>query len=154
MISQTSFGSPQVDPNSLRAIEQISHVINDIEQRLQIVRVALAQSVPSLPFGPTSPLVGLNAQNPWALVQNTGSFPGTPINPLAIQQLQQLQHLQQLMALSPLASGLYTGVPSSVPMGIPTGFPSGFPGLGVASPFGTPFGATTGFGVPTNPFRF
>lgn len=147
MISQTSFGSPQVDPNSLRAIEQISHVINDIEQRLQIVRVALAQSVPSLPFGPTSPLVGLNAQSPWALVQNTGSFPGTPINPLAIQQL---QHLQQLMALGPLASGLYTGLPSSVPMGIPTGFP----GLGVASPFGTPFGATTGFGVPTNPFRF
>lgn len=147
MISPTSFGSPQVDPNSLRAIEQISHVINDIEQRLQIVRVALAQSVPSMPFG-TNPLASLGTTTPWGHLSPTLS--GSPVNPLALQQLQHLQQIQQLMALNPLVGSPYSGVPSSLPFGssFGAGFPTTFPGVG------SPFGTATPFGASPTPFRF
>lgn len=154
MIPTSSLGSASVDPNALRAIEQISHVINDIEQRLQIVRVALAQSVPATGlgqvgatlgqtptpfgqpftgFGATNPLFAPGLQNPWALLQSAAS------NPVV---------LQQLLAMSQHTGSFY-GLPAGVPMGAPFGVPTGFGAPGVIAPFGNP-----GFLAPTTPFRF
>lgn len=137
MIPTSSLGSAPIDPTAFRAIEQISHVINDIEQRLQIVRVALAQSVPTVPgapFGVSSPF-GVNVPNPWSLLQNPS------LNPLA---------MQQLMAISQLTSPLGYGVPSGLPVTTPFGLNTGFGTPGVSAPFGV----HPGFLAPTTPFRF
>lgn len=166
MIPTSSLGSTPVDPTTLRAIEQISHVINDIEQRLQIVRVALAQSVPasgfSQPNTPVNPFAAFGqlgqlgqAGSPFGQTSpafgQTNPFVGAGLqNPWAL--LQSLASnpvvLQQLMALSQQMGSLY-GVPSGVPA-TPFGIPTGFGNPGVIAPFG----ANPGFLAQTTPFRF
>lgn len=68
MIPQPSLGSASFDPNTLRALEQLTNVITDVEQRLQVVRLTLAQSFPGvLPRGvtPSTPGLGISPVNPY-----------------------------------------------------------------------------------------
>lgn len=83
MISPTGYPTSNLDPNMTRAIEELAHVINDVDQRMQLVKLGLVQSFPHLAasFGVNRP----NFLTPTSLGQMPGSpivlapfFPGNP----------------------------------------------------------------------------
>lgn len=61
---------PNADPTNARAVEALYSLLNDVEQRLQIVKASLIQTVPggAVPQTPTAPwsqaqLLGLGQPN-------------------------------------------------------------------------------------------
>jgi hypothetical protein len=126
MFPTQSYGTTSIDPNTRHAIEQIASVINDVEQRLQLAKLTLAQTVNST----LSPF-------------NTMGVPGVP----------QLPTLGFPNVGFPSGYPTAFASPWATPYGVPYyGAPLGFP---TASNPGViaPFGITPGM-APTLPFRF
>lgn len=135
------------DPNTQRAIEELAFVLNDVEQRLHLIRMNIAQAMP------TPGWHGFGAQFP----QAPGLFPvpsafGFGANVPSIQTL--LANpvlLHQFLAAN--VAKLHTG-------GIPAAAYGAIPSFGGISPFGSPVGVSAPFGIqspfqaPFAPFRF
>jgi hypothetical protein len=148
--SQNLSGMP-LDPNTQRAIEELALVINDVEQRLQLIRMGIAQAVPAWPsFGaghptfPQTPSLFTPGGFGIAGLSGIGGVPNLQAilsNPVLLQQL-----------LAANVAKLHAGVP-------PTAY-GGVPSFGGVSPFGSPVGVNAPFGfqspfqAPFTPFRF
>lgn len=135
MLPSTNLGTMPLDPNTQRAIEELALVINDVEQRLQLIRMSIAQAAPN-----SWPSFGHGSFPPtgsfgFGLGGNVPSVHGLLSNPAILQQL-----------LAANVAKLHTG-------GIP-------PTFGGVSPFGGPLGVNAPFGfqspfqAPFTPFRF
>ena len=130
MFLQTSNGANTIDPNMARAIEELAHAVNEVEQRIQYVKLGLIQSFPHL---------ALNApRNPFTVGVPTG-LPANlvPTNLLPTNLLSaNLSPASQLL-LSALTSGSPWGLtPQATPFGyiLPQGNVNG---QVVTTPFGT-----------------
>lgn len=163
--------SPTIDPNALRAIEQFSTVLNEVEQRLQLVRATLTQTFPQQVsasslggapvvggtpgvFGPPpfmGPFAGLTPSGATGPSQTIPPFlpPELLQNPLALQQF--LFTLGASLGAQPVLGGGSFGASGGVPphtpgFGVPPGV-FGTPGVGVHS------GIAPGFQAPFAHFR-
>lgn len=70
MITQNGFTTTNLDPNMSRAIEELAHVINEVEQRVQLVKLGLVQGFPHL----AAPLLARSAITP-----GLGTLPNVPL---------------------------------------------------------------------------
>lgn len=127
MLNYNSLGSApnSIDPNSQRALETLFTLISDVEQRLQIVKASISQTLPT--FGNVnlnSPhTLGLPTTNPTTLLGHVGApatWPAIVATPFG-----------NVSVLVPLPT-----TPTTTPFG----------NAGFATPFGTPF--ATPFGTP------
>lgn len=109
MITQNGFTTTNLDPNMSRAIEELAHVINEVEQRVQLVKLGLVQGFPHL----AAPLLARSALTP-----GLGTLPNLPLG------------------LSPyvgLGQPSWTPTPGIAPAGYALGSIFGAPG--VTTPF-------------------
>lgn len=83
MFQTTGFGTqPQYDPNVSRAIEEIARVINEVEQRVQLVKLGLIQNFPhlALPLGmQRGPLGAFGSP----FLGSAPSWSGVPVSPFS-----------------------------------------------------------------------
>lgn len=70
MITQNGFTTTNLDPNMSRAIEELAHVISEVEQRVQLVKLGLVQGFPHL----AAPLLARSALTP-----GLGTLPNLPL---------------------------------------------------------------------------
>lgn len=144
MFPSQNLSAMPLDPNTQRAIEELALVINDVEQRLQLIRMGLAQAVPTWP--------GIGAgHTPFPVTPNLfapggfgmGGLPGIGGTPSLQALLQNPLLLQQILAAN--VAKLHTG-------GIPPATYGHVPPFGGVSPFGGPLGVNAPFGFQS-PFQ-
>lgn len=131
MFTSPSHGTMPLDPTTQRAIEQLAFVLNDVEQRLQHIRMGIAHATPSWPntfgqgpatFAPTSTPFGVG-------VPTLGPILSNPV-------------LAQHLLTAQLANLHATGGVPTLPFGAsPVGAMGVNAPFGFQAPFPTPFTA-------------
>ncbi|GEM_PF-5604641 len=124
--------SPIQDPNALAAIQQLATAVNEVEQRIQLLKYTIGQSVPQLVGSPFSSMGGMQGLNPYTQFQGLGSQ-GIGAQPFG--------HQGMMGQTNPLLLALYAQQLQGLQNpGFGTGFGgvTPFSGLGVNAPFGTP----------------
>ena len=150
MLAPPNLGTP-LDPNTQRALEELAFVINDVEQRLQLIRMGLAQNAPAWPgsFAQGIPQIPqASFQGPFPSVGNgVGNLQTLLSNPLLLQQLLATQgRVPPVMGIPNVPFG---GSPFQATAPFQGGSPFGSP-VGVSAPFGI----TSPFQAPFTPFRY
>lgn len=129
MFSQTNGNPTTIDPNTARAIQEITRLVQDVEQRVQYVKLGLLQSFPQLATSGLSLGVPANLGIPNGLQAGLTGLAGlTGQTPVLLQ---------------PISAPLPWGMTGGYPTGYPTQplayvLPStGAPSSVVTTPFGT-----------------
>lgn len=146
MFATPSPGFGPTDPNAVRAIEHLSVLLSDVEQKVQMIRMSLGQHTLAWPTPGVSPTPYGTLSSPLSLTPQPSSVSALLANPIIQQQLLANPIVQQqLLAISATLQGT-------------PGVPSAFGVHNTATPFfGTPGVNATGFGLfqaPVAPFRF
>ena len=113
------------DANTQRALEQLAHTLNEVEQRIQLIRMSIPQTGtawPSTMIPPTGFVPGIG-QVPFGTGPNLASIASNPL--LMHQVLATVANLHSLGNVPPTTGGV-TPFTAGAGVSAPFGFPSPF----------------------------